>query len=673
MATQITYNICAADSWVAAQAVTLGDRRLTGTAQLIECTIAGTTGGTSPLFAAPGDIVVDGSVTWKFLCVQDYAIHTDFIADIGVGISDTLVTDNENWMVYIWHDRRGAYWQGSTSSTIDFAEGTSATNRMVISPPAGDSIWENIERGVDPVRFDENYGTAIINNKYVQVILLNSGCGYCEVLNIQAKTNASNSYGFKSTTNGALISGCLVQAAANLSGRNLFDSGQGRLENCIAISGSTAGTTLFSVPWGGELENCLAVDLNGVSTGYWINNTSGSRLTNCVGVGNLTDFTGVGVVTLNTCTGNVSSDGTAGTQFPTQAGTISNGVDLVTDASSLANVDVQPLATSSAFVVNPAEVDFSLTPANDVFGEPRTIGVANFRGAVCSLATAVAVVLTAQDMSMSSQMANAALLAVNTLSAQGLKVSSALSNTSLVTIDQLAAAGISVAPQMAAGDLVEFAALAAQGLQVSSLLSDVTLTTEVGLAVQQMTVGVQMSSVTLTGSGALIASGLQLVGQLVGVSLGGASDLFANDLSVNGLMPPVSFSGTNALTAADIAVAAQMAAGDLSALSTLEVADMISVLQMADAQLLTAVGLDAQALITALNMQADTVTGTSSLQANSLSVQLTLYQALLVVGTLKVVVGGRLSWADTGSLSWQPDDRSLKIENAIRKLSFAEE
>jgi len=385
MAIEITYNICAADPWAATQAVTLGDRRLTGTAQLIECTVAGTTGGTSPLFSTPGDIAIDGTVTWKFLCVQDYAIHTDFIADIGVGISDTLVTDNENWTVYIWHDRRGAYWQGSTSSTIDFAEGTSATNRMVISPAPGDSIWENIERGVDPVRFDENYGTAIINNKYVQVILLNSGCGYCEVLNIQAKTNASNSYGFKSTTNGALISGCLVQAAANLSGRNLFDSGQGRLENCVAISESTAGTTLFSVPWGGELENCLAVDLNGVSTGYWINNTSGSRLTNCVAVGNLTDYTGVGVVTLTTCTGNVSSDGTAGTQFPTQAGTISNTVDLVTDVSSLATADIQPLATSSAFVVNAAEVDFSLTPANDVFGEPRTIGVANYRGAIVSL------------------------------------------------------------------------------------------------------------------------------------------------------------------------------------------------------------------------------------------------------------------------------------------------
>ncbi|PHR02367.1 MAG: hypothetical protein COB29_13995, partial [Sulfitobacter sp.] len=265
--TQKTFNVCDGTAWTATNAVVIGGRRLTSESKYIECVLAGTTSNTEPTLAIVGDRVIDGTVTWKYLCVQDYSIFTDFKADIGVGLSDTLVTDDEVWEVFIWHRREGAY-QHTSSGTINFAEACDVTRNLTIRPAKGDSWQEGIHRETDRVCYDENYGVAVEQTANAYVIALNTNTQYCTVYNIQAKMMNGISYAF-SVYGGSLISGCLAyQPDIYADTRQCYVGQQASFHNCIGISAQTADDgEIFSCGWSIKLSNCLAIYIGTAPTG----------------------------------------------------------------------------------------------------------------------------------------------------------------------------------------------------------------------------------------------------------------------------------------------------------------------------------------------------------------------------------------------------------------------
>jgi hypothetical protein len=56
-------------AWAASTAYTVGQRRTISTSRLVmlECTVAGTSGGAEPAVGTPGGTVVDGTVTWQYV------------------------------------------------------------------------------------------------------------------------------------------------------------------------------------------------------------------------------------------------------------------------------------------------------------------------------------------------------------------------------------------------------------------------------------------------------------------------------------------------------------------------------------------------------------------------------------------------------------------------------
>ncbi len=383
MATLIQYNICDGELWSATQAVTFGDRRMTTTSKYLECIVAGTTSSAEPNPAIVGDAEVDGTVMWKHLCVQDYSIHSDLIADIGVGVSDTLVTDDITLEGIIWHKKNGAYNQ-TASGTFSFAETCDATHRIIFKPAPGDSWQEGIDPKNDPLRYDEDYGVAIETNGNVYAFSFGGNSEYCEVRDFQAKTVHNTAYGFSNHKYNTILEGCIaISTPGSASSRNLITSSRGITRSSIAIDDGSPMGTAIALTYDVQASNLLAVRVGTYAAGEKCISLGHTlmRALNCVAVGGEFGFVG-DIPTFAECTGNVSWDGTAAVQFPTQGDQIINGTNLVKDYASIATLDCWPPASSSALAVNASELNFDYTARYDIMRTGRTLGVTNYRGPV---------------------------------------------------------------------------------------------------------------------------------------------------------------------------------------------------------------------------------------------------------------------------------------------------
>ncbi|MEP3246244.1 MAG: right-handed parallel beta-helix repeat-containing protein [Sneathiella sp.] len=390
-ALQRTVHIADAAPWIAAEALSIRDRRITSSGQLIEVTTAGTTGSDEPDFQGRETLIrADGSVSWKFCCHRQYDHPASFLNDIGNGLTDTLVTGNENWTVLIWHDRRGPYtYSNYVDAKLEFAENCSVDHKVIIRPAPGDSLWDALDRTVDPVRYDPSKGAAIrltYSGNSLAFDIRPSGT-YCEIHDLQIEQAVANATGLRSEASNSLINGVLCHANPTCTATS-YSGQRGKIQNCIAMSEQTAttGLSLFSFGWSANVSNCMAVfagaaaptGLKGFNIGH-----ADSTYMNNVAINCDTGFSGA--VPTGSNSGNISSDGSAAIQFSGGIDTISNATDLIMGHASAATANCQPLEGSSIFTDNTSEMDFSNTPSSDVFGHPRASNAGDaFRGPICS-------------------------------------------------------------------------------------------------------------------------------------------------------------------------------------------------------------------------------------------------------------------------------------------------
>lgn len=385
MATEITYNICDGAAWAASTAVVVGDRRLTASGNLIDCVKAGTTGSTVPTFTVIDDEVTDNTAVWVYRVLQDYAKLSALVADINVGISNQLVTDDENWLIQIWHKKNGAYAETVTSD-FSFSEACDATRRVIIRPAVGEGWKDGYVRGVDRLAYDENYGAAISVDGAVFAVNFTTNTDFCEVHDLQMVTTNANAKGFKGSLSTNLISGCLAQQHAGIATTvRVFEGQNVQIHNCIGVTLTTTAGAVFSCDLSSNVANCKAIFAGGGTPatgqrGFTLTNVS-VRTMNCVGVNNDTDFADA-VSTATEADGNVSSDTSANTAFAGQTGTIVNGTNLVKSFANSTTYDCEPGPGSSALTISTGETNFTFTSNTDIFGTSRVLTTSNLRGPI---------------------------------------------------------------------------------------------------------------------------------------------------------------------------------------------------------------------------------------------------------------------------------------------------
>lgn len=665
MATLKTYNICAADSWVTADAVAVGDRRLTSTLQLIEITVAGVTASEPDFTGVEGSLIIDGTAEWKFLCVQDYAVLTDFVADIGVGISDTLVTADETWKVFIYHDRRGAYVH-TASGDLSFAEACDATHKVVIRPAPGDSWQEGMNRGVDPLRYNENYGVAIEVNGNLHAVKLSTNTDFCEVHDLLVRLMNGNAYGFSLQIVGQLVSGCLVHAtvSTNASRKN-YQGTRGTYHNCIGISESPTAHQIFSIGYVGVMSNCLAVYVGTPAVGQeGIKVGSATlRVINCLSIGNDTDFTNL-VSTRAESTGNVSSDGSAAVQFPTQADQIINATDLVTDFSSIAMLNLEPLAASSAMVVNPSETDFTYSPANDVFGDPRTIGTANFRGPIVTLPTAADFSLAIQSLVLAVKADQVSTTTAAPLPVDGLAVAPEMEQVAVVGSSPLSLAAIATTPLIETVTTVAGGALSAVDLQISPAIDAVTAVGVGLLTLNDVAVNTEIEAAALVAAAPLSLADMSTTPEVAAVSLATFGSLTLMGLGLALQIDGVDLLGSAGLALDDIRAAVSIENVPVAAIGPLVLNELSVATQMDAITATNEAGLILQAL--AINATVDqlSVVGEAALSLQSLGVTPEMQTTILVAGLLKLPINPSAEWVN--------DTRLVQFVDDLKSVQFGE-
>jgi len=687
MPTEIIYNVADADPWSAGENLQVGDRRVTAASQFIEVTVAGTTGGAAPNFTGQEQaILVDGTVSWRFLCERDYGSLSGFLADIGVGLNGNIVTNDETWKVHIWRKPGGYIYTGGSTS-LSMPESCTATNKVIIEPAPGESIWEGINRGVDPVRYNPDYGVAIDVNNIGYAFKFGSGSGHCIFRNIQFRQSNYNAYGIDNQVSNAIAEGCLGETATNISSsRTTYRLQRGIVRNCIAIIRATGAHTAYLCTWASTLANCLTVfagttpHVDQVGFGLY---HSGLTCVNCVSVNCGRDFSG------NTPSGdkfgNISSDERAGEKFAGAADTISNAVNLVTDYSS-AGVDCQPPDGSPVFTDSTAEsVSDTYRTVADVFGQVRGLddGTA-YRGPICSLAAVPDYSLVVNNVAFAS-----VVEAVNLAKSAPIDPDDAILGMVLedvvtyaeasADVDDLAFASMVEAVEMSAsrpvvvgdttlGITVEgvtisassalsvsdvLAQMTAEHVQMSGLMSvqvmdarlgmvtdSVNLQAETGVNVDDVTLQMKTESCTIQGEISLLVSDATLGSRLEHVGIIGEGGVLPSDVSLHMRADPVQLSMTSALSVDDVSLNMAIEEAGLS------VDGQITIHNARLGAVIEEIGL----------------TGARAVQIDSLTLR-------PMVGSV-MMVSGFLDLPSRPGVSFLIDTRSISIVEDTRKVSI---
>lgn len=691
MPTEITYHVAAADPWAAAEAVTADDRRITAAGQLIQAVTGGVTGGSAPDFTGQeGATLSDGTVQWQFCCFRDYARLSDFLVDIGVGISNTLVSDDEKWEVYVWHDRRGAYSiSGYQQTVLTFAETCTTTNNVTIRPAPGDSIWESLVRGTDPVKYDETRGTAvkISYNSPINFVQAGSGSNNCEVKDFQIRVIGTNAGAIKAERSGFIVSGCLIYSTGGNEGIGVFLKNGARAKKCIGISDSTdTGKSIFATGYNGNFSNCLAV-YSGIAPadtkGFWCGHTT-SRFFNNVSVNFAAGFGGSSPSNSAYYFGNVSSDDTADTIFG-GTGAIINAANLVTDFAGPGTVDAQPPDGSPVFTDSTAESDFTYTPETDVFGEPRGLndGTA-YRGAICSLAAVPDYSLVVNNVAFTS-----VVEAVNLAKSAPVNPDDAILGMVLedvvtyaeatADVDDLAFASYVEAVEMSAsrpvvvGDvtlgmtLEDVTISASSALAISDVLSQMTveqmqMTGLMTLQVTDARLGMVLDAVNLQAEAGVSVDDVALQMSAESCTIQGEIALVVNDVTLGSRLEQVGIIGEGGILPSDVSLHMRVDPAQLSMTSALSVDDVSLNMAIEEA------GLSVDGQLTIHNaclgavIEEIGVTGTRAVEISSLSLRPMIGSVMMVSGVLDL--------PSRPGVSFLIDTRSVSIIEDTRKVSI---
>lgn len=384
--------------------------------------------------------------------------------------------------------------------------------------------------------------------------------------------------------------------------------------------GISSGTTIGTK----EVYNAT---IHGCLDGFYQSNSVTPILRNCVGYGNVTDFTGSWHATSSH---NASEDGT-------HPG--ANGLTLVADPfEDSTNDDYRPAAGS---VLIDAGVDLSVDFSTDIVGTTRPQGSAWDIGAF-ELASGGGGTVAPEDLAVATSIDTPALTQSHVLSVQGLTCGVALDAPALTQANVLAPADMASASEIEAPALTQGHVLAPAGLAAASSIDSPALIQAHALLVAALTSGSLIDSPTLSTSGGLSVAGLLSATGLDAPALTQDHVLAPAELLSGASLETVALTQAHVLAALDLLSQTSIESPALSLSTVLAVADLlagteIDVPALIQAHLLAPAGLRSVSLLDVPALtQAGTLTVEDLLSATGIGDPTLLDRALAGIQIVRV-------------------------------------
>ncbi len=396
MPTANVFNCSSSPAWVADTVYSIGNRRTNG-GELYEVITAGTSASSGGPTGTGADIT-DNTVHWKHLATIDYADLVAFGADLGVGISNILTTDDETHTTYLWamegveYDHGTALFHGAAHGSCD------ATRNMEITVPAGDSFVDtlsagevlkyDVSKGV-AIRWDSNgYGISSSTNRFHKINRIQSRCDSTTTRTIRAWHGRFHVWeqmiALSEVTTGGVVSNCYES-----------NYGAARITNCLAIVNNAKESYGFSVgdtnAGSGFTTNCTAVVPSDVtphasSSGFIVSTADDLASVNCAAFGFASGKAFNSTLAFDTTSDFNASDDTSGPG--------ANSVDSLTytDQFTGTTASAQDFSVKSGSgLIDAADDTYSEAPAEDIIGTTRGASALDI-GAYEFVAAVVAVV-----------------------------------------------------------------------------------------------------------------------------------------------------------------------------------------------------------------------------------------------------------------------------------------
>lgn len=285
---------------------------------------------------------------------RNYANFASFAADIGVGISNDLVTDTENWTVDVYNDSGATV---STGSGASINPTTDATYNITIQAASGHGIADHFTAS------DALYPDATGAAHYTYTGTFSNGWSfaapYTTLTGVQlVATGNRGGVGGMSADNG-MTSGCIFHVTHTTAGNHLWQmsgsSAQATIENCLLIQDSDDRDALrigFSTKY---VNHCTIVRTNASSSA-------------CDGLENL----GGTVVVKNTCSLAADTTPTDDFESGTYTGSAYNA-STTTQAGTIGTNDQSSVTYTDQFE---GASDFRAKSAGDLDGNGNNAGPA---------------------------------------------------------------------------------------------------------------------------------------------------------------------------------------------------------------------------------------------------------------------------------------------------------
>lgn len=169
---------------------------------------------------------------------RDYATLAAFLADVGTGVSNDLVSDDTNILLEMYND---AVFTISASIAFNTAYGagkTDATRTITIRPASGHGFLDNIDTD-DPLKF---YGTSKgVTLNYTSGYIGIWPCAYMVIDGLQfSRSNGYALYVSAGVNPTALVKNCIFDFGTYGTGIG-FNGVYAKMENCAIFHGLTTG------------------------------------------------------------------------------------------------------------------------------------------------------------------------------------------------------------------------------------------------------------------------------------------------------------------------------------------------------------------------------------------------------------------------------------------------